>query len=78
MPSANAQADPGNRKVAWANRRRIFRLPRRADQQPGVVRVPLPRRGPCGTGRNQKPTDPETARDKILELWPIGLYPPIS
>src|SRR6202047_4603077 len=25
-------ADPGNREVAWANRRRIFRLPRRADQ----------------------------------------------
>jgi hypothetical protein len=32
VATTNAQADPGNREVAWANRRRIFRLPRRADQ----------------------------------------------
>src|SRR6202035_47243 len=29
--------------MARANRRRIFRLPRRADQQPGAERVSIPR-----------------------------------
>src|SRR3954447_14133749 len=29
--------------MAWANRHRIFRLPRRADQQPGAERVSIPR-----------------------------------
>src|SRR5712671_606211 len=41
--TASARVDPGNRELAWPNRRRIFRLPRRADQQRGDRRIPLPR-----------------------------------
>ena len=37
-------------EMARASRRRILRLPRRADQQPGIIRVPLPRRWSYGTG----------------------------
>ena len=41
---AEARASSRSREMARASRRRILRLPRRADQQPGVIRVPLPRR----------------------------------
>ena len=43
VATANAQANPGNREMARANRRRLFRLPRRADQQRGDRCFPLPR-----------------------------------
>ena len=41
--AAMAPADPGHREMARPSHRRLFRLPRRADQQRGDRRIPLPR-----------------------------------
>src|SRR4029077_1270744 len=43
VAAAMAPADPGHREMARPSRRRLFRLPRRADEQRGDRRVPLPR-----------------------------------
>src|ERR1700747_1133039 len=44
--------------MARANRRRIFRLPRRADQQPGAERVSIPR--PRSLASAVRPAQPES------------------
>jgi Reverse transcriptase (RNA-dependent DNA polymerase) len=54
--TAAAPADPRNRELAGASRRRIPRLPRRADQQSGNRHVPLPRRRPLAS--DIEPTQP--------------------
>src|SRR5215213_11258888 len=41
-----ARANPGDREMARASCRRVFRLPRRADEQCGDQRVPLPCHSP--------------------------------
>src|SRR5271165_6665469 len=46
--------------MARADRRRIFRLPHRADQQPGVIRVSLP--CPCPLVSATMPAQPEGER----------------
>jgi pimeloyl-ACP methyl ester carboxylesterase len=42
VAAAMARADPGHREMARPSRRRLFRLPRRADEQRGDRRIPLP------------------------------------
>ena len=60
VAKAKARANSRGREVARASRRRILRLPRRADQQPGVIRVSLPRS--CLVAPAALPAEPEGTR----------------
>ena len=58
--TTEARAGSRSREMARADRRRVFRLPRRADQQPGVICVPLPCREPVAPAA--LPPQPEGIR----------------
>ena len=49
VATTHEQADPGNREMACSSRRRLFRLPRRANQWLGVVGVPISCRRPLAS-----------------------------
>src|SRR5450755_4994564 len=66
--------------MARAGRRRVLRLPCRADQQRGIIRVPLPRR--CALASATVPAQPESVRgvgadgETGRRIPPKATYPP--
>ncbi len=49
VATTHEQADPRNGEMACSSRRRLLRLPRRADQRLGVVRIPISCRRPLAS-----------------------------
>ena len=69
------RADPGDREMARANRRRIFRLPRRADEQRGDRRIPLPRHRPLAPAASAGAVRRRTWCGREWRSWPTSFSP---